>query len=138
MSNHFFYSFIITRILRSPRLTRNGKHWDNPSNKAGRGATNQPTGDKKTRLDSIRRDEDLTGIAGDGPSERETLSSTATRQDAARSYRERYATYRKQMEAALDREPLPLGHRETVRKYFESIRPTNEQIDLVDPIDKRR
>jgi hypothetical protein len=31
------------------------------------------------------------------------------------------------MEEVLDSEPLPLGHRETVRTYFESIRPTSEQ-----------
>lgn len=105
---------------------------DSPSTKAGRGASNRPTGDAKTKLDSTRRDEDLTGIAGDGPSERETLSSAATRQDAARAYSERYAEYRKQMEAVLDREPLPLGHRETVRKYFESIRPTAAESELVE------
>ena len=29
--------------------------------------------------------------------------------------------------AVLDSEPLPLGHRETVQKYFESIRPSNEE-----------
>lgn len=87
-------------------------------------------GKEKTKLDSTRRDEDLTGLAGEGPSERETLSSAEARQDAARSYRQRYAEFRKQMEAVLDREPLPLGHRETVRKYFESIRPTDAESQL--------
>ena len=105
---------------------------DSPSNNAGRGASNRPTGDEKTKLDSTRRDEDLTGIAGDGPSERETLSSAEARQDAARSYSERYAEYRKQMEEVLDSEPLPLGRRETVRKYFESIRPTSAESALVE------
>ena len=70
---------------------------DSPSNSAGSGASNRPLGDERTRLDSTRRDEDLTGIAGDGPSERETLSTAEARQDAARSYRERYTEYRKQM-----------------------------------------
>ena len=87
-------------------------------------ASNSPTGEDKTKLDSRRREENLTGAQGDGPSERETLASDEARQDAARSYRERYAEYRKQMEEVLDSEPLPLGHRETVRKYFESIRPS--------------
>lgn len=104
---------------------------DSPSNRAGRGASNRPTGDEKTKLDSSRRDEDLNGVAGEGPSERETLSSAEARQDAARSYRERYTEYRKQMEEVLDSEPLPLGHRETVRKYFESIRPTNEESEFI-------
>lgn len=98
-----------------------------PSNSAGSGASNNPYGDEKTNLESQRREENLTGLAGDGPSERETLASSEARQDAARGYRERYAEYRKQMEEVIDSEPLPLGHRETVRKYFESIRPTSEQ-----------
>ena len=82
-------------------------------------------------MNSKRRDEDLTGIAGDGPSERESTSSAEARQDAARTYEERYAEFRKQMEEVLDSEPLPLGHRETVRKYFESIRPSNAESELV-------
>ncbi len=102
-----------------------------PSNSAGSGASNQPFGELATKLDSSRRDEDLTGIAGDGPSERETLSSAEARQNANRSYRERYLEYRKQMEEVIDREPLPLGHRETVRRYFESIRPTNSEAEVI-------
>ena len=100
------------------------KKSNTPSTKAGKAASNSPTGEDKTRLDSRRRDENLTGAQGDGPSERETIASNDARQDAARSYRERYAEYRKQMEEVLDSEPLPLGHRETVRQYFESIRPS--------------
>ncbi len=105
---------------------------DSPSNNAGLGASNRPTGDEKTKLDSTRRDEDLVGTPGDGPSERETLAAAEARQDAARSYRERYVEYRKQMEEVLDSEPLPLGHRETVRKYFESIRPTAGESDILE------
>ena len=103
------------------------KKSDSPTNKAGRGSSNQPLGDEKTKLASTRRQEDLTGMAGDGPSERETLSANEAEQQAARAYQERYSEYRKQMEEVLDSEPLPLGHRETVRAYFESIRPTNDQ-----------
>lgn len=103
---------------------------DSPSKNAGRGASGQPTGEDKTNLDSRRREEDLTGIAGEGPSERETTSTADARQDAARTYQERYTEYRKQMEEVLDSEPLPLGHRETVRKYFESIRPNGEEQSL--------
>ncbi len=105
---------------------------DSPSNKAGRGASNQPLGEEKTKLDGRRREENLTGTPGDGPSERETLATAEARQDAARSYRERYVEFRKQMEEVLDSEPLPLGHRETVRKYFEAIRPTAAESDLAD------
>ncbi|MFN3193209.1 MAG: hypothetical protein ACE361_22045 [Aureliella sp.] len=96
-----------------------------PSNKWGTGASNQPTGENKTKLDSTRREENITGMAGDGPSEKETLSSPEARQDAQRAYRDRYTEFRKQMEEVLDSEPLPLGHRQTVRTYFENIRPQN-------------
>lgn len=105
---------------------------DSPSNKAGKGASNQPTGDNKTQLDSTRHREDITGVQGDGPSEREVSSSPEGEQNAARTYSQRYTEYKKQMEEVLDSEPLPLGHRETVRKYFESIRPTQEEATAVD------
>lgn len=103
-----------------------------PSTNAGRGVSNQPYGEEKTKLDGKRREENLTGTPGDGPSERETLATAEARQDAARSYRERYVEYRKQMEEVLDSEPLPLGHRETVRKYFEAIRPTAAESEVAD------
>jgi hypothetical protein len=111
---------------------RNVAKSDHPSNSAGRGASNKPFGEEKTKLDSKRRDEDLVGAQGEGPSERETLSTAEARQDAARSYRERYTEFKKQMEEVLDSEPLPLGHRETVRKYFEAIRPTSAESDAVE------
>lgn len=105
---------------------------DKPNNKAGRGVTNNPFGQEKTKLDGKRREENVTGTPGDGPSERETLATAEASQDAARSYRERYVEYRKQMEEVLDSEPLPLGHRETVRKYFEAIRPSAAESEQSD------
>ncbi|MEQ1903332.1 MAG: hypothetical protein ABL888_04030 [Pirellulaceae bacterium] len=102
---------------------------DSPSNNWGTGKSGQPTGDEKTKLDSTRREENVTGISGDGPSERETSTTLEARQDASRNYKERYAQFKKEMEQVLDSEPLPLGHRETARKYFESIRPKNGEED---------
>jgi hypothetical protein len=99
---------------------------DTPSNTAGRSASNRPMGEDKTKLDSRRREEHIEGTPGEGPSDRETLSIAEARQHSARGYRERYTEFRKQMEEVLDREPLPLGHRETVRRYFEAIRPGAE------------
>ena len=101
---------------------------NSPSNKAGKAATGQPTGEDKTKLDSNRTQENINGIAGEGPSERETLSTPEARQDASRSYEKKYAEFKKQMESDLDSEPLPLGHRQTVRSYFESIRPSNGDV----------
>ncbi len=99
---------------------------DQPSKNAGKGESNQPTGDNKTELATTRQRDNITGIQGDGASEREVSSSPEGEQTAARTYSQRYSEYKKQMEEVLDSEPLPLGHRETVRKYFESIRPTED------------
>jgi hypothetical protein len=98
------------------------------SNKWGKGATNKPLGEESTKLDTQRHQETLTGVQGEGQSERETSQSPEGEQEASRSFKERYTEFRKQMEEVLDNEPLPLGHRETVRKYFESIRPTNQEM----------
>ena len=98
------------------------------SNKIGKAASNKPLGAEATKLDSKRHEENLTGVQGEGDSEHETTQSPEGDQDAARSYQAKYAEFRKQMEEVIDSEPLPLGHRETVRKYFESIRPANGDV----------
>ncbi len=105
---------------------------NSPKNTWGKGASNSPTGDEKTSLDSQRKQENLTGMAGDGPSEREVTSTPEAEQDASRAYSDKYVEFRKKMEEVIDSEPLPLGHRETVRRYFESIRPTNEQSSTIE------
>ena len=105
---------------------------NSPSNNWGKGASNSPMGDEKTSLDSQRRQENLTGMTGDGPSEREVTSTPEAEQDASRAYSDKYVEFRKKMEEVIDSEPLPLGHRETVRRYFESIRPTNEQSSAIE------
>ena len=48
---------------------------------------------------------------------------------ATREYQQKYNEFRKMTEAVLDSEPLPLGHRQTVRRYFESIRPQNADLE---------
>lgn len=98
------------------------------TNKVGKAASNKPLGEEATKLDSTRQEQNITGVQGEGASERETTQSPEGEQDAARSYKARYTEFRKQMEEVIDSEPLPLGHRETVRKYFESIRPANGDV----------
>jgi hypothetical protein len=80
---------------------------------------------QKTNLNANHEQKEITGNPGDGPSEVETTHSAEGRQLAARQYRERYQKYRKMSEAVLDSEPIPLGQRETIRRYFELIRPAN-------------
>jgi hypothetical protein len=93
----------------------------NPSSDWGAGISGNEG--PPTNLAANRQQEELTGNPGEGPSEMETTHSPEGRQSAARGYREKYQKYRKMSESVLDSEPIPLGHRETIRKYFELIRP---------------
>ena len=69
------------------------------------------------------------GEMGEGASETETTHMPEGRQTAARAYREQYQKYRRMTEAALDSEPIPLGHRQTIRRYFELIRPQGDEAE---------
>jgi hypothetical protein len=74
----------------------------------------------------------LTGRQSDeGEIEIETTHSPEGKQQAQRDYRATYDKYRKISEAVLDSEPIPLGHRQTIRRYFEAIRPTQAETDKV-------
>ena len=95
---------------------------DKPSEKWGTATTGNPYGDK-TQLAAARKAEEITGQAGDGPSEVEITYSPEGQEQARRGYQESYDNYQQMAEAVLDSEPIPLGHRQTIRTYFELIRP---------------
>lgn len=99
---------------------------NSPSQKAGMGASGKPLGEQATEIDSVRQQEQLTGTQGEGPSESEILQAPEGQQQAARQYAAKYNKFRREAEAVLNSEPLPMGHRETVRTYFEAIRPNSE------------
>ena len=80
---------------------------------------------EKTNLLGQRNQVDITGTPGEGPSDVETTASPEARQQARRSYKEVYQKYRKMSDAVLDSEAIPLGYRQTIRRYFELIRPQN-------------
>ena len=103
------------------------KKSNSPSTKAGKASSGQPLGDTATKIASTRNQEQLTGVQGEGPSETEIMQAPEGEQDAARAYAGKYNEFRREAEAVLDSEPLPMGVRETVRTYFESIRPSNEE-----------
>jgi hypothetical protein len=104
-----------------------------PSSTFGMGTSGNTAGEK-TELAVQNQFEQLTGQEGDGDSEVETEHSVEGRQEAGRSYRDVYQKYRKLSESVLDSEPIPLGHRQTIRRYFESIRP--QQTDEAAPPEK--
>ncbi len=95
---------------------KGGKKW-------GLGASGNELADRTPHLGAKQKDQ-LKGKHSDtGEVEVETTHSPEGKQEAQRSYRENYAKYRRMSEAVLDSEPIPLGHRQTIRRYFELIRP---------------
>ena len=104
------------------------KKSEKPSHNWGMSTSGNVDGERTT-LGAGRKREQVTGEMGEGASETETTHLPEGRQMASRTYREAYQKYRRMTEAALDSEPLPLGHRETIRKYFELIRPQNDEPD---------
>jgi hypothetical protein len=93
-----------------------------PSASWGMGTSGNIQGEK-TNLLSQRNLQEITGTPGEGPSDVETTHSAEGRQQAGRAYKDVYQKYRRMSEAVLDSEPIPLGHRQTIRRYFELIRP---------------
>jgi hypothetical protein len=99
---------------------------DRPSDTWGRGSTGNPLGDQSTSIETNRQRVEISGVQGEGPSERETTRVSESSQAAERGYREQYQEYRKMNEAVLQSEALPLGHRQTIRRYFETIHPDQQ------------
>lgn len=96
-----------------------------PSSTWGRAISGNTEGEK-TKLPGKRTEVQLTGTPGsEGDSDVETTATPEARQKAAREYRERFEqSRRKESEAVIDGEPIPLGQRQIVKKYFEMIRPS--------------
>ena len=101
---------------------------DSPSSTWGRAISGNVDGEK-TKLPSKRNELQLTGTPGtEGESDVETTATPEAREQARRAYQEKYDKFRKESEAVIDGEPIPLGHRQTVKKYFELIRPSNAEM----------
>jgi hypothetical protein len=104
------------------------KKSEKPTSNWDMGISGNTDGDK-TKLDAEHKREQVQGQMGEGASETETTHMPEGRQTAARAYREQYRKYRRMTEAALNSEPIPLGQRETIRRYFELIRPQGAEAD---------
>ncbi len=108
---------------------------DTPTSGWGRGISGNIDG-QRTSLDSERKRDQIKGQMGEGDSETETTHMPEGRQTAARKYSEQYQKYRRMSEAALNSEPIPLGHRQTIRRYFELIRPQGDEAEKADAAPK--
>src|SRR5262249_37159939 len=97
----------------------------------GLGASGNEPGDKTAKL-ATKQQMQLKGKQGEeGDVDVETTHSPEARQDAQRDYREAFRKAQAINESVLDNEPIPLGHRQTIRKYFELIRPQEAETDKV-------
>ena len=102
-------------------------------NGAGIGTDPNPFG-VLTNLDSFRQLERIIGVQGAGESTVEITETpiagnpetSADGQNAEDSYKEVYTKYHKLSEDALSQEQIPLGYRFYVKRYFESIKPSEE------------
>ncbi len=100
-------------------------------NKAGKGTAGNPEGEK-TAKNKTSKEMKLTGQdSGSGEVETETTTSPEQEQEAVRQYRENAGKYEALSESALESESIPLGHRQTIRRYFEMIRPQGSETDAV-------
>lgn len=97
----------------------------NPSKGIGKGTSKGQLG-QLTSLDSTLNLEQITGVQGEGGSTVQTSKTSAEGQQSAVSYKDAYTKYQKLSEDALTEEQIPLGYKFYVKRYFESIKPSNE------------
>jgi len=96
-----------------------------PNQNAGTAAVGNPTSGEETSLDSARQRQDLTGMMGSqGDSQIERMATEGQQEQAGREFRDVFQDFQRMSEAVLETEPIPLGQRQMIRRYFESIRPT--------------
>ena len=102
--------------------------------KAGSAASGNEPGDKTAKLKTqpqmnLKGEESLQGDV-----DVETESSDEQQQEAVRAYSAKAAEYEALSESVLESESIPLGHRQTIRRYFEMIRPDATETDAVNRV----
>ena len=97
----------------------------NPSKGIGKATSAGQLG-QFTSLDSTLNLEQITGVQGEGSSTVQTSKTSAEGQQSAVSYKDAYTKYQKLSEDALTEEQIPLGYKFYVKRYFESIKPSEE------------
>ena len=98
----------------------------NPSNTAGSATSAGQLGQQAISLDSTLNLEQITGVQGEGSSTVQTSKTSAEGQQSAVSYKDAYTKYQKLSEDALTEEQIPLGYKFYVKRYFESIKPSDK------------
>lgn len=94
--------------------------------KPGTEIAGDPRTGQGTDLDGSRDRKNITGMLGSGDSEFETERTTeAANETGTREYKEAYRKFEHQIESLLNSEPVPMEQRQVIRKYFESIHPSD-------------
>ena len=105
---------------------KGGKNW-------GLASSGNDPGDKTGKLKTGPKMQIKGKESNSGDIDVETIQSDEQQQQAARQYREKSDKYEQLAESVLSSEPIPLGHRQTIRRYFEMIRPQgNETQQVID------
>ncbi len=94
---------------------------------AGKGKTGSAFGDASRLADSYRELLKIKGMMGKGPTETETEYGETEDADSEVSTKDIYAEYAAVAEQAIDREEIPLSHRFHVKRYFQAIKPVDEE-----------
>ncbi len=90
----------------------------------GRGRAGDPLTGSPSELATTRQREHLTGIQGqEGPSDRQTRRTDQAQGRATLPYRSASRISASSVEQVLSDEAVPLGQRQTIRRYFRAIRP---------------
>jgi hypothetical protein len=93
---------------------------------AGRGKTGSAFGEASRLADSYRELLKIKGMMGKGPTETEIEYGETEDADSELSTKDIYAEYAAVAEQAIDREEIPLSHRFHVKRYFQAIKPVDE------------
>jgi hypothetical protein len=95
----------------------------------GAGVGHDPTRlDDPTQIDSSTQNLRVEGEQNDeGPQVSEVIRSAADRGFVSRRYRQVHGDYRDHAEEVLERDEVPPGYRFYVRRYFQLIRPREEE-----------
>jgi 3-oxoacyl-[acyl-carrier protein] reductase len=83
--------------------------------------------------------EELAGLGGRAIAIPTDVSDKAQIKEAVRRARDEFGEIHILINSAgvLDNEPIPLGQRQTIRRYFESIRPDQSETDQVETAAKK-
>jgi hypothetical protein len=91
--------------------------------KAGTSTAGDPLADPNRLADSYKKMLQITGQAGQGPTETETEITDGQLSQSQLKARELHASYAAAAEEVIEKENIPLSHRYHVKRYFQAIRP---------------